>query len=277
MPEPIKMLALDIDGTLVGKDYILRDEVISSVRKVIRETTIKVILASGRMTHSTIPIAELLGVKTPLIVYQGAMVNDIQNNKILFHQTLEPETALQIINDIEKEGIHVNLYINDTLMMKQISDIASSYSSARYVKPIVTHDYSILKKNPPTKIVGLDYDTKKIAALSARLEVKYSDKLNIFNSMPEFIEAVNPEINKGQTVMNMAKELWGFEPENIMAIGDGNNDYDMIRLAGYGVAMGNATDHVKSVAKYVTGSVENLGIIQAINHFIFNEACVNEI
>lgn len=269
MNKIIKLLALDIDGTLMGRDYILQEPVIEAIKRVKIQTDIKVVLASGRMTHSTIPIAEQLHIDTPLVVYQGAMINDFKNNKLLLHKTVDPHFAEQIIKDIENEDIHVNLYINDKLYMKQLSEIADVYSSSRYVKPILIDDYSLIYNTPPTKILGLDNDKEKIKRLTSELGEKYKGKLNIFGSSPRFIEVVNPEVNKGQTLVNMAKDLWDIDPVNIMAIGDADNDYDMLQLVGYSVAMGNATEKAKSVAKFVTLPATELGVVFAIEKIIF--------
>ena len=141
MNNKIKLLALDIDGTLMGTDFVLQKPVIESIKKVQDNTDIIVLLASGRMTYSTLPIARQLGIIEPVIVYQGAMVNDFNNNKILFHQTVDPEYAIEIIDDLDKEGLHTNVYINDQLYMKKISEIAKTYSSYRYIEPNIVSDF----------------------------------------------------------------------------------------------------------------------------------------
>lgn len=269
MKNDIKLLVLDIDGTLVGSDFILHPDLIAIVKKVRQETDIKVVLASGRMTYSTQIIAEQLDIDTPLIVYQGAMVNDVKNNKILFHKTLDPVAGLEIIDDIEKEGIHINVYIEDKLYMKELNEMAKTYTSYRSVQPNLVKDFNFILDNPPTKILGLDDNTKKVHLLIDHLQEKYKGRLNIFGSNPIFIEIINPEVNKGITMLEVAKNMWNIPSENIMAIGDGNNDYYMIKSVGYGVAMGNATDKVKSVAKYHTYPVGQVGAAHAIDCLIF--------
>ncbi|MEW5819864.1 MAG: Cof-type HAD-IIB family hydrolase [Cyanobacteriota bacterium] len=269
MSHSIKLLALDIDGTLMGHDYILRDEVVNTIKKVVHESEIKVVLATGRMTHSTVPIAKQMDITNPLILYQGAMVKDYVNNKILFKKPLPADLAEQIAEELESEDIQVNLYINDILMMKQITEVAISYGSARYVDPVKIKDFSVIRETSPIKIVGLDRNTKKISQLVTKYAKKYEGKLGIVSSIPEFLEVTSCDVNKGITLFKTAKELWNIEPENIMAIGDGNNDYDMIRLAGYGIAMGNATDKIKSVARYITKDVMELGSVEAIEKLIF--------
>lgn len=272
MNSSIKLLVLDIDGTIVGNDYFLNPHIISVIKKVKRETDIKLLLASGRMTYSTQIIAEQLEIDTPLIVYQGAMVNDVKNNQILFHKTLDPVAGLEIIQDIENEDIHINVYIEDKLYMKELNEMAKTYTSYRSVVPNMINDFEFILDNPPTKILGLDDNTEKIHNLIENLQKKYLGRLNIFGSNPIFIEIINPEVNKGITLVEVAKNLWDIKPENIMAIGDGNNDYYMIKSVGYGVAMGNATEKIKSAAKYHTYSVNQNGAAYAIEQLIFQGA-----
>lgn len=268
MTNNIKLLALDIDGTLLGRDYIISDQVKAAIKSVIAQTDVKVVLASGRMAHSTNVVAEELGVTTPMVCYQGAMVIQYPEKDILFHKQVPTNLAKKVIKEIEAEDIHVNIYINDQIYMTKITEVATSYSSARYLTPNLVKDYSILDNNPTTKIVGLDTNPDKVARLIDRLQPKYVNSLNITSSNPEFIEVVNPDVNKGKTLYEFAEKLWGIMPENIMAIGDGNNDFDMINQAGVGVAMGNATDKVKAAAKFITDTVDNYGAVKAIEKYL---------
>lgn len=266
----IKLLALDIDGTLMNRDYVLKEPVIEVIKRVVNETDIKVVLASGRMIHSTVPVAKELGLTTPLVAYQGALIKDVNTGEVFSHLLVPADLALQVVEDMEEEGIHVNIYLDDVLCMKKITEIAMSYSSARYVTPKTIEDYNVMNSTPPTKIVGLDFDVDKIARITKKLKEKYAGKLNIFSSMPEFVEVVNPDISKGKALVQFAKNHWDIDPEEIMAIGDGDNDYDMISLVGYGIAMGNAVDEVKSVARFITKPVSQFGVVDAIEKFIFN-------
>jgi hypothetical protein len=265
----IKLLALDIDGTLIDKDYIIKQPVKDIVKRVQQETDIKVVLASGRMSYSTKIVADELNITLPAVVYQGAMIKDLYKDEILFHKTIDPENSLKIIKDIEEEDIHVNVYIQDQLYMTKISEAAKVYSSYRNVEPVIIPDFSIVKNNPPTKILGLDRDTRKVEALKERLQKKYISILGIFASNPVFIEVIRPDLNKGKTLFKMAEDFWNIPQENIMAIGDGENDYEMVKGAGTGIAMGNATDKVKEVACYVSSPVSEFGAICAIEKFIF--------
>lgn len=270
MKAPIKLLALDIDGTIVNKSYELADTVAESIKKVCRTTDIIVMLASGRMLQATIPLAQMLELTTPVVVYQGAMVYDFSQKEIIFHQPVPPDLALDVVNDLESYGVHVNLYINGDLCMKEVPDIAKEYSSYRYVTPRVIDSYTIVTKNPPTKILGLERDTDKVQEIIKALSAKYGAELNVFGSNPTFIEVVNNQVNKGKTLMEVAKKFWNIDPENIMAIGDADNDYDMIKLAGYGIAMGNATPKTQSVADFITKSVDEHGVKHALEEFILN-------
>ncbi|MGC8713558.1 MAG: HAD-IIB family hydrolase, partial [Leptodesmis sp.] len=83
-----------------------------------------------------------------------------------------------------------------------------------------------------------------------------------------FFEATNPLVNKGTAVQYLAEEYLGLKPENVMTIGDNFNDVEMIQYAGIGVAMGNAPDGVKAMADWVAPTVEEDGVVAAIEQFL---------
>ena len=116
-------------------------------------------------------------------------------------------------------------------------------------------------------MLAIDTNPKKIESLQKQLAEKYAKDLYIIRSTPNFCEISNPEATKGNAIRFLA-ELWGIKHEEIMAIGDQDNDIEMLKAAGIAVAMGNGTDSLKKVADYVTDSVENDGVVKAIQKFI---------
>jgi Cof subfamily protein (haloacid dehalogenase superfamily) len=272
MANNIKLLALDIDGTIMDTDYLIKEPVKKIIKRVQEETNIIIVLASGRMTHSTKIVADELGITTIAIVYQGAMVRDFSNNKILYHKTLDPDCSLKVIEDIENENIHVNIYIDDNLYMKQESEIARQYTSNRNLQAHIIKDYSLLQHNPPTKLLALDRDTERLQKLKQVWRRKFNNKMSIFSSRDIYVEFVHKEVNKGKSLYEFARQHFNIDPTEIMAVGDGENDLEMIRDAGLGIAMGNAVDEVKQVAKHITSPVDQNGLVEAIESFIFNGA-----
>ena len=113
-------------------------------------------------------------------------------------------------------------------------------------------------------------DREKLKQIRDLLQEKYGDQLNIVFSKPFFLEATDKNASKGTALLKVA-EMYGIKPQEVIAIGDSENDISMIRNAGLGIAVANAKERIKKEADFVTLSNNESGVAYAINKFIFNE------
>ena len=241
----IKMLVLDIDGTIFKKDYTATEGVKSTLKNLVK-AGIKVVLCTGRMYAATKAIAQELGLCTPVICYQGGLVkNFYENEDTLWEKNMNPVIAREVINDLKQRNIFFNFYINDVLMVEHDSYLVQQYVDAR----------------------NIEY---KIENLQKELSEKYKDKLYVIRSTPRFCEFSSTEATKGNAVRFLA-DRWGIKKEEIMACGDQDNDIEMLLAAGVKVAMGNATEDLKKIADYITETVDNDGVPAAVSKFIGEE------
>ncbi len=263
----IKMLVLDIDGTIFRKDYTATKRVKDTLKKIV-EKGIKVVLCTGRMYAATKQIAKELGLTTPVICYQGGLVkNFYDNEKTLWERTMEKTLALDVIKELKKRKVFFNLYINDILMVEEDNYLIRQYVDARNIKYEVVNNCEELDLTGVNKILAIDDDTKLIENLQKEMAEKYKDKLYVIRSTPRFCEFSNPEATKGNALRYLAK-MWDLKQEEIMACGDQDNDIEMLLAAGTKVAMGNATEDLKKIADYVTDTVDNDGVVKAVEKFI---------
>ncbi len=263
----IKMLVLDIDGTIFRKDYTATKRVKDTLKKIV-EKGIKVVLCTGRMYAATKQIAKELGLTTPVICYQGGLVkNFCDNEKTLWERTMEKTLALDVIKELKKRKVFFNLYINDILMVEEDNYLIRQYVDARNIKYEVVNNCEELDLTGVNKILAIDDDTKLIENLQKEMAEKYKDKLYVIRSTPRFCEFSNPEATKGNALRYLAK-MWDLKQEEIMACGDQDNDIEMLLAAGTKVAMGNATEDLKKIADYVTDTVDNDGVVKAVEKFI---------
>ncbi|MFW6381003.1 MAG: HAD family hydrolase, partial [Bacillota bacterium] len=128
-----KMLALDLDGTLLDEDNAINEQTQRSV-EIVREKGLKVIIATGRMFCSALPYHRQLGLEGPLIAYNGAYVKHVENDELIFHRPVELEMARQIIRECEENNLHVNLYQDDNLYMEQADSEGRAYERTSGVK-----------------------------------------------------------------------------------------------------------------------------------------------
>jgi len=265
----IKLIALDIDGTIMDKTFCISQRVKSAVKNA-ADNGIYVLLATGRMYSATVPIAEELGLKTPLVTYQGGLVQEFyESNQILMHHTLSYELSRQVVTDLRNYGIQINAYINDMLYAENVSPILDEYAFKRNIPVISVNNFDNLENFEPTKLLALDYDINLIDTVKNELKSKYDGLINICKSTPNFCEFVNNDCSKAKSILFLAQKA-GIDRSEIMAIGDQDNDREMLEIAEIAVAMGNAEESLKKIADYVTDSVENDGAAKAIEKFIIN-------
>jgi hypothetical protein len=262
----IKLIALDLDGTLIGEDLVLSPKTLSVIEKA-QENGVNVVLATGRMHPSAVPFSQKLGLAHPIISYQGAMVKSINESEPLWHQPVPFLLAQELVTKLQAENFHLNVYIQDQLFTAPNSLYAQRYAKLAQVKPILEEDLSTILTQAPTKMLVID--DHRINDIAQQLKNNYPETLNICLSRSNFCEIIDKRATKWQGIQVLAK-TWGIGPENIMAIGDQENDLSMIEGAGLGVAMGNAIPQVKQAAQYITASVHQDGAALAIEKFVLN-------
>lgn len=263
----IKMLVLDIDGTIFKKDYAATQRVKDTIKALVANG-IKVVLCTGRMYAATKCIAKELGIVTPVICYQGGLVKEFcDSDKTLLENTMDTALARDVINELKRRNVFFNLYINDILMVEADSPLIRQYVDARNIEYKVIGNSDKLDLTGLNKILAIDDDTELIKNLQKDLEQKYKNKLYVIRSTPRFCEFSSPEATKGNAVRFLA-DRWGIKKEEIMACGDQDNDIEMLLAAGTKVAMGNASESLKKIADYVTDTVDNDGVSKAVEKFI---------
>ena len=263
----IKLVALDVDGTIMDRSFQISGRVKDAITKA-SEKGVRVLIATGRMYSATVPIGQELGLQTPLITYQGSLIKEFyQSDKTLLHHDLEPELAYRIIQDARKKDLQINIYLDDNLYIEKESPIVREYIDRRTIPYFKVDSFEECKEFRPTKILAMDSDTEKINRIVNEFKEKYSGELNITKSTDYFCEFINKKCSKADGIDFLAKK-WGIAPQEIMAIGDHDNDREMLDFAGLGVAMGNSHDDLKEGADYVTDTVNNDGAALAIEKFI---------
>lgn len=263
----IKMLVLDIDGTIFKKDYTASEKVKETL-KMLASDGIKVVLCTGRMYAATKSIAEELELTTPVICYQGGLVKEIVGNYATLHEkTMPTKQAREVINILKKQKIFFNLYINDVLMVEEDNYLIKQYVDARNIEYKVIGNCDNLDLNGLNKILAIDDNTELIKNLQENMAKKFEKELYVVRSTPRFCEFSNIEATKGKAVRFLA-EKWNIKKEEIMACGDNDNDIEMLLEAGTKIAMGNATEKLKEIADFVTKTVDEDGVAYAITKFI---------
>jgi Cof subfamily protein (haloacid dehalogenase superfamily) len=271
----IRLLVLDIDGTIAGQS----NQVTPAVRQAIAAAQaqgIEVAIATGRMYRSAVRFHQAVGSRLPLMAYQGAWIQDPQTQVCHRHVPLDRRYALALLTalaDLEdRQDLSIHLYIEDALHVRSVLPETEDYAQRSEVSPCAVGDLAQFLTEQPqrqtTKLLALSPDPDKTAAVLAQIRQQYSAaELYLTQSVSTFFEATHPLANKGAAVQFLAEELMGLAPQQVMTVGDNFNDVEMLRYAGTSVAMGDAPAAVQAAADWVAPSVEDDGVVAAIERF----------
>lgn len=266
----IKLLALDLDGTIFSDNLIISDRTRKAIQAA-KGMGVLVTIATGRMFTSARKIAVELDIDAPLICYQGAMVRHSGTGEMLFHRTVPRPLAHEIISAARERNLHLNVYLDDRLYVADLTASALYYSQINYGLELTEVDdlHTWLEAqgyNNPTKLVIVT-PAEETDAVLAEFTHLYGEQLQVTKSHPRFTEFTHKECSKGVALAFLAEYL-GITREEVMAIGDGHNDLDMLRWAGYGLAMPSAPQMVLDIAHSVCLPINEDGAAEAIERLI---------
>jgi Cof subfamily protein (haloacid dehalogenase superfamily) len=269
---PIELIAIDLDGTLLNSKHQMSDRNAETIRKAIARG-VKIVLITGKTHHSAKSLIEKLGITTPGIYNQG-LITAKPDGTVTHQAILDPDVARYIITYAEDRGFNIAAYSGNKILVKRLTtwfeDLCNKYQEPmpEGIGPL----QNILSDIPINKLMAVkEGDPQKTKALRWQLEIQLADTARILQPIfGDMLEVLPPHTGKGTALKQLLKDL-GIKPEKAMAIGDGENDIDMMQLVGLGVAMGNAWDAVKAAANVVVGTNDEDGVAQAIEKFVLNE------
>ncbi|BAQ59707.1 hydrolase [Geminocystis sp. NIES-3708] len=269
----IKVLILDIDGTISGKSNQVSEKVKKAIKEV-KNKGIKVGLATGRMYRSALRFHHDIEADLPIIGYNGAWIQNPENSEILLHNPVNKEKAQDLFFYLKEQqkinnNIEIHFYFDDQLYVEKITEKTDFYVERSGIGVNIVDDLNSLLHQNPTKILASSPDYNLISQMLVELKKRYQDhELYLTQSNPIYLEATQANVNKGTAVKYLVEKILGFTAEEIMTIGDNFNDYSMLGYAGFSVAMGDAPKEVKAITSFVTRDVENDGVAEAIAKYI---------
>ncbi len=259
----IKLIATDIDGTILTETNEFRPKILETIKKV-QDSGVKLLLATGRVYDGVKPVADALGLDTPIICTQGSLLK--YNDEILWSAPVEHDLALDVINFLREKGIHTNFYNNDKICVED-ERYMDDYIGGRFVKYNLVDKFENLKWGMITKLLAIVYDEDGIKNLENELKERYQGRLGIVRSSKIYLEITNPMASKGNALKKLM-EMWNLSSNEVLASGDQDNDIELLKVAGVRVAMKNASEGLKSVANYIAPDVHEDGWAEAIERFV---------
>ncbi|MGB8518708.1 MAG: Cof-type HAD-IIB family hydrolase [Candidatus Tumulicola sp.] len=265
-----KLVALDLDGTLIGGDLTISPRVRAAVDRM-QQTGVRGCLVTGRMYRAAIPFARELGFDAPLICYQGAAIVDPVSDDVLRHAALRNEVVRELIAAAETDGVHLQLYRNDEYYAQSRNRFSDMYARLAKMQPVVVPSLrEAFAYSDATKAVVIA-DAADAERYERRLAERFGARAYVTRSLPEFVEVLDPGVDKGEALTFVANRL-GVRKEEIVAVGDSWNDAPLLRAAGFAVAMGSAPPELRSIAHAVVGDVAHDGVAEAIEAYVVGSA-----
>ncbi|AKA69501.1 Cof-type HAD-IIB family hydrolase [Clostridium scatologenes] len=264
-----KLLAVDMDGTLLNNNRIISKENKEAIKKAVKKG-VNVVITSGRGLKGLdnfLDEVNLRGENRYLIANNGGTIYRTSNFECIAYKGLRGKDLIKAHTLSNKVGLNMIAYTHEGPIAAEKSEFTKF--EAEYVGTpvkIVNFDLDIEDNDEITKILFSQTEElldKKMLELPKEFYTEY----NVVKTMPIVLEVMNKNCNKGYGVKVLADKL-GIKKEEIMCIGDQANDVEMLTYAGLGVAMGNAIEEIKSIAQYVTSDNDDDGVAKAIKKFI---------
>lgn len=263
----IKLIAIDIDGTLVDSSGKLRPKVIQTVKQA-KDKGIKVVLCTGRPLPGVKPLLRQLDLDEQddqYVVCFGGAVVETTSGKTLFEKGITYNDFVDLEAIARKLQLHFHAISTDriytcnkdlgyyTLYEANLVSMGISYRTPEEMRDV-----------PLVKAMFVeDAETLDPAIAKREYFLPLNDRLDLMKTASFYYEAYAKGVNKGNALLKLC-EILGITEENIMAIGDEENDLSMLKIARLGVAMGNAISKLKEVADQITTDNDHDGVAEAI-------------
>lgn len=257
------LMVSDMDGTLLNSNGIISEENIQAI-KMFMNLGGKFAFATGRMRESTKKFLKHIRPNAPVILYNGALVYDYENEKVIEESYLEEEAKL-ILKEINKfnDSIGIEIYCNDNVYIYHFNKHTNRFSKKGYeVSYEITEE---LLKDNWTKVLFTG-DKEVLDIIESDFKTKFGD-FNIVRSDNVYLELIPRKVSKGRALENLCRHLL-IPMEKTIAVGDNMNDIEMLESAKYGFCVESGNPKVIERVKYVAKSNDNHSIRSVIQYLL---------
>ncbi|GAL09835.1 promiscuous sugar phosphatase YidA haloacid dehalogenase-like phosphatase family [Vibrio astriarenae] len=215
---------------------------------------------------------ELLNINSDkdfILCYNGSMVQNIATGEIIHQQTITGQDAKRIARLAKELGVYVHAFSTEhgliTTEHNPYTDIEANINGL----DITEMNFESLSDDHPIIKAMIVAEPAALTEAISKLDPKLREEFTVVQSAPFFLEFLNPSANKGIGVAAIAEHL-GIKQEEVMTMGDAENDHHMLKYAGLGIAMSNAMEETKQIADHITVSNDEHGVAVCIEQFVLN-------
>jgi Cof subfamily protein (haloacid dehalogenase superfamily) len=260
---PFEVGAFDLDGTVLRRDLKITPRTRAAL-EALRERGMRLVVATGRRFEGAREHAGRLGFADgdPLICYGGSMVRRMNGGETLLHLRLQRSLSVEVLEWAAERDLHARVFIDGRIITSP-DTTASVRHLRRSEEPgvsVVASPADWLRDDgeEPTKLVLVDHP-EAIERWLEEAQANFAERLFVTRSLPHYVEVGGLEGTKS-TALRFLLDRWGVDPARTIAFGDADNDIDMLRFAGHGVAVGGMTGEVREAADRVVPGVDDDGV-----------------
>jgi hydroxymethylpyrimidine pyrophosphatase-like HAD family hydrolase len=285
---PVRMLALDIDGTLVSHEMELSERLVAAIGEAVRRG-VKVSLATGRMPSSAVVFANRLGLVEPIIGHQGAIVRAMPGpsargdialppgdvtlpptrgriGRILSHQPLAPDVISDAVRWCYANDLNPHINTIERMIVAEGDPNVADYSAYLGRDAEVVGDLATDIRTPMSKVIAVGEPGRPMELIEEARRL-FAGRASPTVSHPRFLEFVAPGVSKGRAVAWLAHRA-GIPMGQVLTMGDALNDFEMISDAGHGAAMATAPAEVRVAGRYIAAPVDRDGAAELIEALV---------
>ncbi len=266
MKPDIRFIAIDLDDTLLTDDNCVSERTIKAIQEV-REKGIHVVIATGRMYETAKPVGTALHMEDlPMILYSGCCIQRVGNVTILYENPMSLASTKRILEMSKEYNWYLQMYIDDKMLIHHETPRSLAYVKATGATPHYVADTFYNVEKGPLKILMID-EQRVLDKAAQIITRELGQEVQAVRSKTTYLELIKKGCSKGDAMMAMARE-WNIRPEQIMAIGNSQNDISMMQAAAISVAVGNAEENVKEIAHIITDSNNDDGVAKVLEQYI---------
>lgn len=251
---PVKIIALDLDDTLLKEDLTISDNTVEILQKAAKKG-ITITLCSGRTDNAILPYVRRLDIAglqqgRYIISQNGAGIFDLHERKSIYQKFVDPDILVKASKFAQQYGLFSEVYDASTIYVPEANKWTDIDVKLSGLKQEIIEDYETFLRQGHPKMV-IPGEPEVIAEFQVKLREHLGDNCVIFTSKPYFLEILPANCGKGEALSWLAEYI-GIPHNQTMSFGDSMNDESMITYAAHSTAMKNGLDYIKSIAKHVT-------------------------
>lgn len=273
----IRLIALDLDGTTLNDDRVISRRNKAALEEAVKQG-VNVVIATGR-AYSALPedVFSIQGIQY-VLTSNGAMITDLRSKEVIYENCIDKDAVVEAVRTLRQYDFMVETFVDGIAYIdkKEYDKIRESRTSFRHVEYVLTTRTPIedlygfmLAHRTKIENINVNFEHQEDRAMMREVLGKL-ENTTLTTSFDHNLEIGGATTSKAGALRTLGERL-GVKPEEMMAVGDSPNDMAMLQLAGMPVAVGNAKDEVKAIAKYVAPTNKEDGVADAVEKFVLQD------